>query len=421
LSARVVFILLGAMILGLGVVAIAKGDDSVPPPGPLTEKTFAEWLARSSPRAAAIATAGDIAAADVVTARRLPNPEIGYSDNSTVSGTDTIGGDVHSVSLGLALPVFGQRHARVEAALAHQAATGADVEARRLELAREGRRAFVELLGAQEKRAVREELVHETERVAKIVEGRAAAGKKSQYDVERIRLELANDQRLLGQARAGEEEAAGRLAALAGLPDWHPRADGKLAPRGVDTDVARLWSHAETTLPALKAGALGHAADVADIEVARREGWPVPQLTVGEQSTTDPHGVAVSAGISVPLPVFDRNQGEIARKGAEANASALELEATRREARAELESAVAVLERRRETLAAFDRDASDRVPRLKEMADAFYQSGEGSIVDLLDALNAIGEARLGRIELLAELVPAELDVEFAAGLDVSPS
>jgi len=390
------------------------------PAADITEHDLVAYVDAYAPRIAAITSARDVAAADVLDAKKIPNPELEYQNVSKVDGVNVNGEVAHSVTLGMPLLLFGQRHSRIQAALARQTATNADIASAKLELEHAARRAFVALLAAQERVGAWDESVRDSERVEKIVAGRVEAGKKSQYDLERIQLEAASDRRALGDALADEDAAAGQLAAIVGVASWKPRAIGQLRPHGVDTDVGKLWAHALETLPALQAGKLKHQADVAEIDVARREGWPVPQLQVGEQSTSDPHSLSVVAGVTMPLPVFDRNQGEIARKRAEAQTSALEFDATMREARTALETAVAVLVRKRETLASFERDAVARVPRLRQMADAFYQSGEGNLVDLLDALKAINEARLNQIELVADVVPAELDVEFAAGLDVRP-
>jgi cobalt-zinc-cadmium efflux system outer membrane protein len=66
-------------------------------------------------------------------------------------------------------------------------------------------------------------------------------------------------------------------------------------------------------------------------------------------------------------------------------------------------------------VARFEADAIERLPRGRAMAEASYRSGRGSIVELLDALDAITEARLRDIELIAAALHAELDVRAAAG------
>ena len=406
-----------AFLLSTTLPAMAAAGTAAPPVE-VTEDALVHWVMDHSPRVAALQTVVEQADADVVKARRLPNPEVGWQGGGTVDGTPTNGDAQYTASIGQPLLLFGQRKARVAAATAGQSAAVAQTAAQRLEVERAARKAFAELQAAQDRVSSWQETVGELERVERIVSGRAAAGKKSQYDVERIRLELASQRRALAEATSKREEAAGKLAALAGEPGWHPRALGQLKPRGTDTDVDRLWERAQKVLPSLQASRLGHEADLAAVESARKEGLPVPELTIGESNTNGPYGVAVTAGVTVPLPVFDRNQGDIARGLATARGSGLALEADLREARAQLETSVAVLRERRDALKAYERDAMDHVPRLREMAEAFYDNGEGNIVDLLDALETIRDARLGRIEILEDLVPAELDVEFAAGLDV---
>ena len=75
---------------------------------------------------------------------------------------------------------------------------------------------------------------------------------------------------------------------------------------------------------------------------------------------------------------------------------------------------MAIEHARRVAVAQFEADAIERLPRVRTMAEASYRAGQGSIVELLDALDAITEARLRDIELVAAALDAELDVRAAA-------
>jgi cobalt-zinc-cadmium efflux system outer membrane protein len=79
-----------------------------------------------------------------------------------------------------------------------------------------------------------------------------------------------------------------------------------------------------------------------------------------------------------------------------------------------LANASRVLVARGETLARWQADAVERLPRVRQMAEASYKNGQGGIVELLDALDAISEAKLHDIELIEAVLGAELDVRAAA-------
>jgi len=80
----------------------------------------------------------------------------------------------------------------------------------------------------------------------------------------------------------------------------------------------------------------------------------------------------------------------------------------------EVDRATRVLAGRRDALAHFQADTAERLPKLRTMAEAAYRSGQGGIVELLDALDAITDARLRELELRAAVASAELALRTAA-------
>jgi cobalt-zinc-cadmium efflux system outer membrane protein len=153
---------------------------------------------------------------------------------------------------------------------------------------------------------------------------------------------------------------------------------------------------------------------VAEIEVAHADAIPTPSLGLHAFTTSDPSSLVLSAGISIPLPLFDKNRGAIARAHADAERTDLELAAQRTELAATLDRASAVLATRRDAVRRFQGDALLRLGKLRAMAETSYRSGQGGIVELLDALDAITDARLRDLELRAAVAEAALDVRRAA-------
>src|SRR5262249_51784349 len=152
-------------------------------------------------------------------------------------------------------------------------------------------------------------------------------------------------------AEADVDDAAGQLATLLGLPGWSPRAAGNLDPNtAVPTDVEALWVTAQMRRPSLVAIRQQQAAARGGLFLAPRERLPVPAFSAGTQMTRDVTGTSTFFGFSMPLPLFDRGQGAIAKATAQIRSQDLALEAELAEARADIERATIVLAKRREAL-----------------------------------------------------------------------
>jgi cobalt-zinc-cadmium efflux system outer membrane protein len=106
------------------------------------------------------------------------------------------------------------------------------------------------------------------------------------------------------------------------------------------------------------------------------------------------------AGLSMPLPIFDPNRGEIARASAERDAAGFELAALERSARAELAGAyeAARLLSQRAALLARAVDGRPaflaRADEARRIALGAYREGAVPLLQVIDAARAWGEARL---------------------------
>jgi len=400
-----------------GVSAVAGLPETV------TLEQVLQLLREKSPRSAAERALVEVARAGVVAAGVLPNPSFDYGWNHLVSGTNTGSATVNHLAADQPLLLFGQRRQRRRSAeLGVRLAESRFAESY-AERAREARERFTSLLARQEKQQLLEESSEDLRRVARVVEKRAEAGDRSRYDALRIEVEAREVQTALADARADVEDASGRLAALLGFPEWRPRAVGELRPAApgdpnyIDTaDIEGLWSRAQQLRPALVAAKRSEAAARADLDLARRESLPVPVLSAGAALGQDAGNTTAVAGLSFPLPLFDRGQGPIARARAQQHAAELELQALREESHAELQRSVAVLERRREAMAELEKQVMERLPEMRRMAEDAYREGQGGILELLDALRSLTSVRQIHLDDLEAVKLAEIDSLFLAGM-----
>lgn len=389
--------------------AQAPGDASQGGTAEVTMDQALDLYRQHNARLQAARAEVDVTAADIVEARIYPNPEAGITTTRTTLG-DTAGPSMqYQLDLSVPILIGHQRGKREAAAVAHVAQTRTEVDAGQADAELEIQDRFETLLAAQEKTTLLATALADEKKVREIVAGRTTAGAGSNYHVERMDLAIAALASRVDEARADETAASLSLAVAVGMPGWQPRAAGKLVPETSAPATVPDASH-----PLLASVRSQITSAHADEARAHADAVPTPSIGLTAFNTTGPLGLGLAAGISMPLPFFDRNQGAIARARAEAHHADLELAATQTELSTQLAAATRDLAAHKDALDHFQADAVTRLGKIREMAEASYRAGQGGIVELLDALDAITEARLRELELRLAVAEADLAVRRAA-------
>jgi cobalt-zinc-cadmium efflux system outer membrane protein len=404
-----------AMVAAFALAAVAAAPAAAQPaPAEVTADQAVELYRARSPRLAASRAQVDVTAADLVDAGIYPNPTLSLNTTNIVQGQDTFGHSQELIGVDVPILIGGQRGHKSRAAEARIAARRAGVDADQARAELEIRRRFVALAADQRRVDALAAALEDARAVRGIVAGRQQAGAKSPYELERTDLALASLASKHDEAVTDAAGASGALAAAVGIAGWQPRAAGSFEPPAPPPATAGAGAAPGADHPDLVAGLAARTAAEKDEAAAHADAVPTPSLQLQGFGTTDPQGIALTVGISIPLPLFDRNQGGVARARAQQRAAELDHRATGDELTAELARATAALAARCDAVARFRAGAVERLPRVRTMAEASYKSGQGGIVELLDALDAITEARLRDIELVAAAQGAELDVRAAA-------
>jgi cobalt-zinc-cadmium efflux system outer membrane protein len=391
-------------------------DESLPKVVTINE--LLSIVREKSPRYAAALSSIESAQAEVTAADVLPNPTLSYGRYQQTKGnrdTQFNGPSQQQYNVSIPLLVTGQHGARVDYAERKVEVAQANVEADYQQIIRSTWRIFVQLLAGQEKIALLEKSHQELQRLKEIVAGRESAGAASPYDVLRMEQESQALATRLENARTDVVSSAGELSVLLGLPNWKPQASGSLTLLGTPADVNKLWDLAQANNPAIEAAYRETIAADAGIERAKTERFPVPALQVGTAYTDKPYGLTTYVGLSVDVPIFDRGQGGMARAAASKNAAALNRELLLASTRQELERAVEVLKRRRETLATFEKQVLEPLTKIQQMSEDSYRFGKTSLLELLDASRSRTDIKLNHVELIVSELEAELDAMMVAG------
>jgi len=358
----------------------------------------------------------EAARARAVTAGTRPNP-IAAVDREQLGGD----GSYHEtvLSVGQALDLTGQRGARREAAARDVAAAEARLAAERFRVGAEVRRAYLRAALLESRLGTLEETGGVFRSVERAGASRLREGDISPYELRRLQVEAARYETSIADTRLELLQAGRELARLVGA-DSAGTADDVLLPAdtlGAAAAPAEVAVDSMLTLARVRPDVRAARAEVdaasAVVELRRRGRRPNPTLSAGlKEQAGGLRGAVI--GVSVPLPLSDRNQGPIA-----------EAEAAR--AQAETRLALALRNAESETRGAWERRRSlaerlalrsgfqTRAAALLRSARVSYEEGEMTLVELLDAADAYRTAREAATTLLADYLLSVADLERATG------
>lgn len=326
---------------------------------PEAELDFAHWsvpqflaYAREhNPLYLAAAQSVKLAEADLITAGLLPNPVLSYQEQFIGGLAKSQGGQTERApGIAMDIDISGRWFKRQEAARHALRAQAFGYEEFDRLFRSTFTRAFFRHLFLQEQVTIRKRFLENYEKLVAASRTRAASGDLSRFELDRLELERLRYEADEGLAEQQVETSMRGLLRLLG-----EAADGPLPslPRKLEfKPLAALGVRVDTAGP-------NHRPDLARLEaelaqsqsivgLKRREAFP--KLSWNAEYRFKGPEKYPGFGFSLALPLFDRNQGEIAR--AEANRRILEhrVEARRLEIQSEIQTALSELRRRERLL-----------------------------------------------------------------------
>ena len=355
--------------------------------------------------------------ARVLQAGLFPNPEFEF-EMEDFSGTGALrgfDGAETTMLLGQLIELGGKRGKRKRLATLEHNLSGWDYEAKRLDVYADVAKAFVDVVGAQERVALSTELVELSQQAVTRVSTRVRAGKDSPVEETKATVTLYTTRLELERAKRDLEGARRRLAVLWGSSSpAFKRAEGTLeeiAPvptadrltelTARNPDIARWDTEFEERQAAI---------DLADA-------GKIPDLTIvlGGKHLSEINESALVVGIGIPIPLFNRNQGEalearyrLAQARAEERAAHAQTDARLAETYRALTTAYTVATALRDDVLPAAQSAYD-------MTSQGYQRGKFGFLDLLVAQRILFEARKEYIDALTDYHRSSADMERLIG------
>jgi outer membrane protein, heavy metal efflux system len=346
------------------------------------------------------------------------NPELTI-DVENFAGTKSKQGAAETTfSLAQTLELGDKRLFRLRAAQLDASLAVWDYEAARMQVGAATARTFIDVLTAQDRLKVLQEFVDIADKTRDSVDLRVKGGKVSPIELDRAIVAAARAKALAKTEKVRVDAAKRRLSLYWGaeVVDFG-RAVGRLGKRNGVPTLSTLKQAIEIN-PSLArwSDEIGRRLAQLDVEVSKT----VPDVKVGAgiRHFAEDDAVAAVASVSLPLPVFDRNIGNIAAAGSRIAKAERDREAARNELLGGLTDALGALEVAAAQVAAFENDVLPPAQSAFERTKIGYAEGKFDILNVLDSQRSVFEARLDLLTARADYEKARVTLEALAGRDL---
>ncbi|SCW88965.1 outer membrane protein, cobalt-zinc-cadmium efflux system [Sphingobium faniae] len=310
----------------------------------------------------------------------------GTGPYSGFNGTET------TVSINQRLDLAGRRRARMTLAEAELRAEEYRLAIARADLARQVRIQFALGIAARDNLTLAQENEVRARELSRIARELVDTGKEPPLRGLRAGAALAEATAALRSAEADEVTARRSLAALFGV-DVPPAelAGSDMLPPPPPVDASQTLD--------VKLAEINRLIAEAQLDQARAEGRLDPSVGVGMRQLRETGDRAMIASLSIPLPVFDRNQGNIAAARSGMQSAEARRNSVLTNTQAEIANARATLQAAEARVAALEGSGINQAREAQRLAQLSYRAGKSSLLELLDAQQAYASTQ-------AELIAA---------------
>lgn len=244
---------------------------------------------------------------------RLPNPELSIEMENFGGSGELRQSDSVETTVMIIQPLLlgGKRTKQEKVNILEEELSKWDLQSLRLNIINEVHKAFIDVIGAQEFIKLNRELVTLEEEVLQLVKDRVKAGKVSPIEEIKAKTNLDVERLILKRAERSLFAASIRLSAMWG--------DSTLSFNAVSEDIAILqelpdFSTLTTNInqnPDLARWSVELEKRKASLALEKSRRIPDVELGVGWRDFNESDEHAYLAGITIPLPLFNRNKGAI--------------------------------------------------------------------------------------------------------------
>jgi outer membrane protein, heavy metal efflux system len=397
---------LGAAVLGalaLAVPVAGRAEEA-----PLTFQSALDLALATNLDLAAARQGRAVRQAEVKTAGQHPNPDLVFESTK----------DTPHQMLSLDIPFEPwKRSARVDLAREELSLADVDDAAAVQALRRSVRLAFYGLLAADEGASLATSMWEVAGRVREVAQARFEEGAAPRVEVMAADLGLARARADLELARSARLSAQAELDGVLNRPPTQPLAvAGDTAEGAPLPPVDQALARAAAANAELRAAEREVAIEDRRLGVLKAERLPTPVFSVGAVfNAPGEFDVGYRAGLSLAVPIFDRNQGQIAGSLARGNQARLRRDALRRSVEARAFAAHARALAQRAQVAAYRETLLPTATTIESLAEEAYRLGRSPVLVVLEAQRTLRDTRAEYLSSLLSLQSALADLEDVLG------
>ena len=347
--------------------------------------------------------------ADLRIARQYPNPEAEgevSSQKGLESGTYTTG---YSLSLSQPIEWPGRRRKKQESARFGIDSAQQKLTREKINVRARCRELYYRVLAGEKLVKIAAENRESAKNLLDIAEKRVRLGESRPIEMVKARVEFFTLEREYDKARttlAGDRQVLRQF--LGGVLSTDFILSGEAEALEPLVPLKR-WQEAAFAAHPLLAAQEAQVRQAESILGAERQAW-VPDVTVKVFHTRDVDLRATGGGLSFPLPLWNRKEGEVARAAAAKSQAKSELLLLKQDLETKLAAQYTLFETARRQVESFQATILKEAAESLRVAQFSYEHGETSLLELLDSrrvyrgteqeyYKALLDYRLSRVEL----------------------
>ncbi len=285
--------------------------------------------------------------------------------------------------------------------------------------------AIAELLLTKANLALAAENLKAFDEIVAINTAKVKAGDLAEVELVRSKLAALQFQNAVRQQEANLRMARNRLQSLMGraVPQPDFEIAGDFRRDDLPADMESIRQEAFQLRPDLQALTRDESRSAADVKLQMAQGKV--DYTVGTEYHRQ-YGNAVPAAnamgffFSTPIPVFNRNQGEIERARQEQRQIEARIQTFKAAIQIEVENAYLRFETARDLLKGIETNMLQQARDVRQTMEYSYRRGEASLVEFLDAQRAFNDTMQSYNEARAEFARSLYLTDSISGKAVTP-
>jgi cobalt-zinc-cadmium efflux system outer membrane protein len=248
-----------------------------------------------------------------------------------------------------------------------------------------------------------------------ISQERYRTGDISEDDLLKIKLQLLQFQTDSSQAQLAKVQALSDLRQLLGYDSVPADYDvaGSLEYQPLHGNLEDLQAKALMTRPDLRTAQQGIVAAQSQFELAKAQGKKDVTAQVNYTHVSAAHTASFFGQIQIPI--FDRNQGEIARASYAITQAQQQEQATSDQVLTDVRDAYESVQSNNQVLQLYQSGYLDEAKEDLEISQYAYRRGAASLLDFLDAERSYRATELGYRQALASYLTALEQLRQAVG------